>query len=202
MSVLVCVTIVYHAMRTRMLMKQCTWYSFRHTSTPELLNKMRILFAIRVLVNLLPVCVPVCKRDTLHIAVIQLGIIVLQHTSTLALLLHTNKLPTTPLHNMNCSQQSTCTSPWTTTITNIDWSTEYAITYKHNNMRKKTLIAWSRCVGQELILCLMKNPWHPRNPIARKKLHLKQNLQQSICLHRKKNRRQLLNWNNYQSERI
>ncbi len=147
---------------------------------------MQISFAIRVLVNLLPVCVPVCKCDTLHIAVIQLGVIVLQRTSMLALSLHTNKLPTTPSHNMNCSQQSTCTSPWTTTITNIDWSTEYAVTYTNKNTRKKTLIAWSRCVGQELILFLMKNPWHPRNPIARKKLHLKQNLQRSTCLHQKK----------------
>ncbi len=98
---------------------------------------MRILFAIHVLVNLSPVCVMVRKHVTLHIPVIQLGIIVLQHTSTIALLLHTNKLPTTPSHNINCSQQSTCTSPWTTTITNIDWSTEYAITYMHNNTRKK-----------------------------------------------------------------
>ncbi len=40
-----------------------------------------------------------------------LGVVVLQRTSTLALSLHTNKLPTTPLHNMYCSQQSTCTSP-------------------------------------------------------------------------------------------
>ncbi len=70
---------------------------------------MQILFAICVLVNLSPVCVPVRKRDTLHIAVIQLGVIDLQHTSTLALSLHTNKLPTTPLHNINCSQRSTCT---------------------------------------------------------------------------------------------
>ncbi len=146
---------------------------------------MRILFAIQVLVNLSPVWVPVHKCDTLHIAVIQLGVIVLQRTSTLALSLHTNKIPTTPLHNINCSQQSTCTSPWTTTIKNIDWSTEYAVTYMHNNKRKN-IDCMIKMHGSRTNSMSDEEPMASKKPNRKKKLHLKQNLQWPICLHQKK----------------
>jgi hypothetical protein len=40
------------------------------------------------------------------------------------------------LHNQNHLQQSTCTTPWTTTVLNIEKSTEYAFAHRHNNIGK------------------------------------------------------------------